>query len=111
MMMFGGPSHRLQSQIQSAARVLDIKLSFLYLPDFAMISFEDPASATSHIKLIRQPSALNIAKLTEAYQLYWEVRQASLGSLLIALRRVNNADSRSFMITSPCQTRQKTWIF
>ncbi|KDR66937.1 hypothetical protein GALMADRAFT_258828 [Galerina marginata CBS 339.88] len=73
MMMFGGPSHRLQGQILSAARVLDIQLSFLYLPDIVLISFDDSGTGTSHIKLIRQTSALDIEKLTDAFRLYWKV--------------------------------------
>lgn len=73
MMMFGGPSHRLQAQIQSAARVLDIKLSFMYLPDIVFISFDDDATGTSHIKLIRQASVLDLGKLNDAFALYWKV--------------------------------------
>ncbi|PPQ97452.1 hypothetical protein CVT26_002800 [Gymnopilus dilepis] len=73
MMMFGGPPHRLQSQIMSAARVLDIQLSALYLPDVVLLSFDDSGTGTSHIKLIRQGSALNIEKLTDAFCLYWKV--------------------------------------
>ena len=77
MMMFGGPPHRLQSQIMSAARVLDIQLSALYLPDVVLLSFDDSGTGTSHIKLIRQGSALNIEKLTDAFCLYWKVRLLS----------------------------------
>jgi uncharacterized membrane protein YjjP (DUF1212 family) len=73
MMMFGGPPHRLQYQIQSAARVLDINLSLLYLPDVTLISFDDAATGTSHIKLIRQASALDLDKLKSAFRLYWRV--------------------------------------
>ncbi|KAF4622432.1 hypothetical protein D9613_009458 [Agrocybe pediades] len=73
MMMFGGPSHRLQSQIMSAARVLDIHLNLLYLPDVVLISFDDDTSGTSHIKLIKQTSALDLGKLKDAFALYWKV--------------------------------------
>ncbi|CAA7264465.1 unnamed protein product [Cyclocybe aegerita] len=73
MMMFGGPSHRLQSQIQSAAKVLDIELSFLYLPDVVVLSFDDSGTGTSHIKLIRQSSGLDLGKLNDAFSLYWKV--------------------------------------
>ncbi|KAF8900860.1 hypothetical protein CPB84DRAFT_1847098 [Gymnopilus junonius] len=73
MMMFGGPPHRLQSQIMSAARVLDMQLSALYLPDVVLLSFDDSGTGTSHIKFIRQGSALNIEKLTDAFRLYWKV--------------------------------------
>ena len=86
MMMFGGPTHRLQAQMQSTARVLDIELSCMYLPDVMLISFDDAATSTSNIKFIRQSSALDIGKLQEAHKLYWKVRalllraRASAGS-------------------------------
>jgi len=73
MMMFGGPSHRLQSQIQCAARVLEIDLCVMYFPDNFIISFDDDSTGTSHVKIIRQTSALDLGKLSDAYQLYWKV--------------------------------------
>ncbi|EKM50983.1 uncharacterized protein PHACADRAFT_128612 [Phanerochaete carnosa HHB-10118-sp] len=73
MMMFGGPSHRLQAQIRATARVLEIELSCMYLPDMMLISFDDPTTGTSNIKLIRQGGAFDISKLQAAYKLYWKV--------------------------------------
>lgn len=73
MMMFGGPSHRLQSQIQCAARVLEIDLCVVYFPDNFIISFDDDSTGTSHVKIIRQVSALDLGKLSDAYRLYWKV--------------------------------------
>ena len=52
MMMFGGPSHRLQAQIKATARVLDVELSCLYLPDVMLVSFDDPATGTSSIQFM-----------------------------------------------------------
>lgn len=73
MMMFGGPSHRLVAQIQSTARVLELEMSCMYLPDVMWISFEDSATGTSHVKFIRQGSVLDVGKLGEAHGLYWDV--------------------------------------
>jgi uncharacterized membrane protein YjjP (DUF1212 family) len=73
MMMFGGPSHRLQAQIQSTARVLDLEVSCMYLPDVMLISFDDAGTGTSNIKFIRQSSALDLGKLNDSYELYWKV--------------------------------------
>jgi uncharacterized membrane protein YjjP (DUF1212 family) len=72
-MMFGGPSHRFQAQIQATAKVLDIELSCMYLPDVMLISFDDTATGTSNIKLIRQAPTLDLEKLQLAYKLYWKV--------------------------------------
>ena len=74
MMMFGGPTHRMQALIMATAKVLDIQLSCMYLPDVMLISFDDPSTSTSNIKFIRQGSALDIGKLQEANELYWKVR-------------------------------------
>lgn len=71
--MFGGPSHRLQAQIQATARVLDVELSCMYLPDMMLISFEDKNLGTSNIKLVRQGGAFDIAKLQATHELYWKV--------------------------------------
>jgi uncharacterized membrane protein YjjP (DUF1212 family) len=72
-MMFGGPTHRLQAQIQGTARVLEISLSCLYLPDVMVISFDDDITGTSSVKLIRQGSALDLGKLQDAHKVYWRV--------------------------------------
>ncbi|KAJ7101471.1 hypothetical protein B0H15DRAFT_816210 [Mycena belliarum] len=73
LMMFGGPSHRLQAQIMSTGRVLDIQVNCMYLPDVVLISFDDASTGTSNLKFIRQGSALNLAKLNAVYALYWSV--------------------------------------
>jgi len=72
-MMFGGPTHRLQAQIQNTARVLEISLSCLYLPDVMLIAFDDDITSTSSVKLIRQGSALDLGKLHDAHKVYWRV--------------------------------------
>lgn len=74
MMMFGGPTHRLQAQIQSTSRVLEISLSCLYLPDVMLVAFDDDVTSTSSVKLIRQGSALDLGKLQDAHKVYWRVR-------------------------------------
>ena len=51
-MMFGAPSHRLPTQIQATAHVLDMQLACMYLPDIMLISFDDAATSTSNIKFI-----------------------------------------------------------
>lgn len=45
----------------------------MYLPDVLLVSFDDSVTGTSNLKLIRQGSALDIGKLSNAYKLYWKV--------------------------------------
>ncbi len=80
MMMFGGPTHRLQAQIQSTAHVLEISLSCMYLPDVMLIAFDDDVTSTSSVKLVRQGSSLDLGKLQDAHKVYWRVRVYYLAS-------------------------------
>ncbi|KIY62579.1 DUF1212-domain-containing protein [Cylindrobasidium torrendii FP15055 ss-10] len=94
MMMFGAPSHRLQSQIMGTARVLEVDLALMYLPDIMLISFDDASTGTSSIRFIRQPAALDLGKLSDAYELYWKVIHDDLS--------VNDAsDQLSHLMKSP----------
>lgn len=98
MMMFGGPSHRLVAQIQSTARVLELEMSCMYLPDVMWISFEDSATGTSNVKFIRQGSALDLGKLGEAHGLYWDVR---VSSIRISNEPISPQTLRSFTTSFP----------
>uniref|UniRef100_A0A0W0FGU4 DUF1212-domain-containing protein n=1 Tax=Moniliophthora roreri TaxID=221103 RepID=A0A0W0FGU4_MONRR len=73
MMMFGAPAHRLQSQIKATARVLEVEISCMYLPDVMLISFDDSHTGTSQVKFLRQSSSLDLGKLSDAYKVYWKV--------------------------------------
>ena len=73
MMMFGGPTHRLQAQIQSTVRVLEISLSCLYLLDLMLVAFDDDVMSTSSVKLIHQCSVLDLGKLQDTHKIYWHV--------------------------------------
>lgn len=50
---YGSPTHRLESQIQSTARVLELELQCIYLPGLMLISFGDSQTHTSDIKVRR----------------------------------------------------------
>jgi len=78
-MMFGAPSHRLPAQIYATARVLDLRVACMYLPDVLLLSFEDSTTTTSTVRFIRQTSALDLGKLQDAYDLYWEVIHDRIG--------------------------------
>ncbi|CAE7083162.1 unnamed protein product [Rhizoctonia solani] len=79
LMMFGAPSHRLEAQIQSTARVLDIQVSCMYLPSVMLFSFGDTATHTSDTKFLKQTSALDLGKLLDAHRIYWHVIHDELG--------------------------------
>jgi uncharacterized membrane protein YjjP (DUF1212 family) len=96
MMMFGAPTHRLPAQLQATARVLDVPLACVYLPDVMILSFDDAETQTSSVKLIRQGSGLDLEKLADAYSVYWRVihDEASVTAA--------SAELDALMVRSPC---------
>lgn len=60
LMMFGAPTHRIESHIQSTAKVLDIKCHCIYLPSVMLFSFSDEMTHTSDTRFIKQPSNLDL---------------------------------------------------
>lgn len=77
LMMFGSPSHRLETQIQATARVLEINAQVVYLPGTMLISFGDDATHTSETKFLKQATGLDLGKLLATHKLYWNVSSPS----------------------------------
>lgn len=72
-MMFGSPSHRLETQIQATAKVLELNAQVVYLPGTILISFGDDATHTSETKFLKQATGLDLGKLLATHNLYWNV--------------------------------------
>ncbi|CAD6884752.1 unnamed protein product [Tilletia controversa] len=73
LMMFGAPTHKLESQIQHTARVLEINCRIIYLPNLMLLSFGDDTTRTSETKFIKQTAGLDLTKLTDMHDVYWAV--------------------------------------
>ncbi|KAA1091202.1 hypothetical protein PGT21_028315 [Puccinia graminis f. sp. tritici] len=79
LMMFGGPSHRLESQILATARVLEIDLQVVLIYSVCIFSFQDEATRTSETKFIKQSPNVDLGKLTDLATLHWEVVHDKIG--------------------------------
>lgn len=73
LMMFGSPSHRLETQIQATARVLEIHAQVVYIPGTILISFMDDSTHTSETKFLKQTTGLDLGKLLSVHNTYWDV--------------------------------------
>lgn len=73
LMMFGSPTHRLETQIQATARVLEINAQVVYLPGTMLVSFGDDATHTSETKFLKQSTGLDLGKLLDVHNVYWNV--------------------------------------
>lgn len=79
LIMFGAPTHRIETQIQQTGRVLEINCRCIYLPNLMLLAFGDDTTHTSETKFIKQTSALNLTKLTDMHAIYWNVVHDKIG--------------------------------
>lgn len=72
-MMFGAPTHRIESQMQATARTLDIQCQVIFLVNFMIVSFQDDETHTSELRFIKQGAALDLNRLTQLQTIHYEV--------------------------------------
>lgn len=70
MMRFGAPSHRLEEYMSLTAQVLDLHAQFLYLPGTMIMSFDDLATRTTEVKLVRVAQGVDLARLEDTQNIY-----------------------------------------
>jgi uncharacterized membrane protein YjjP (DUF1212 family) len=73
LMDYGAPTHRLEEYLKMSSRVLEIEAQFLYIPGCMLISFDDPTTHTTEVKLVRTPQGVDLGKLRDTHQIYKEV--------------------------------------
>jgi len=73
LMQYGAPTHRLEEYMRMSARALEIEAQFLYIPGSMIISFDDRATHTTEVKLVRVVQGLDLGKLHDVHELYKDV--------------------------------------
>lgn len=79
LMKFGAPTHRLEEYMQMTARVLEVDGQFLYLPGCMIMSFDDPSTRTTEVKLIRVAQGVDLARLADTHNVYKNVVHDLIG--------------------------------
>lgn len=78
-MMYGAPTHRLEEYMYTTAIVLHIDAQFLYLPGCMIISFDDPSTRTTEVKLVRVVQGVNLGRLAEVHNVYKNIVHDIIG--------------------------------
>ncbi|KAJ5110452.1 hypothetical protein N7532_000987 [Penicillium argentinense] len=79
LMTFGAPTHRLEEYMQMTAKVLEVDSQFLYLPGCMIMSFDDPSTRTTEVKLVRVAQGVDLARLSDTYLIYKNVIHDVIG--------------------------------
>ncbi|KAM0720200.1 hypothetical protein Q7P37_004336 [Cladosporium fusiforme] len=79
LMQYGAPTHRLEEYMSMSARVLEIEAQFLYIPGSMIMSFDDPTTHTTEVKLVKVAQGLDLGKLRDVHEVYKEVVHDRIG--------------------------------
>lgn len=79
LMAFGAPTHRLEEYMQMTAKVLEVDSQFLYLPGCMVMSFDDPSTRTTEVKLVRIAQSVDLARLSDTHLVYKNVIHDVIG--------------------------------
>ncbi|MCJ1472634.1 hypothetical protein MMC13_001283 [Lambiella insularis] len=80
LMAYGAPTHRLEEYMRMSARVLEINGKFLYIPGCMLVSFEDPSTFTSDVRIVRNDHSVNLGKLQDMHDIYKAVVHDKIGA-------------------------------
>ncbi|TCD64324.1 hypothetical protein EIP91_004234 [Steccherinum ochraceum] len=73
LMIFGAPSHRIESQLLSAARILEVDAEFIHIPGVIICSFGDSETRTTDTNFIKCSGRLSLGALHQVHQIYRQV--------------------------------------
>lgn len=70
LLTFGAPSHRIESQLLSAARILEVDAEFTHMPGVIIASFGDEETKTSQMHFVKCGGRLSLGNLHKLHQVY-----------------------------------------
>ncbi|KAM0751263.1 DUF1212-domain-containing protein, partial [Meredithblackwellia eburnea MCA 4105] len=72
-------SHRLESQLNATAKVLDVDAQFVHIPSVVIASFGDVDTHTSETKFVKASGGLNLGMLHDVHGIYRSVVHDEIG--------------------------------
>ncbi|KAF8205090.1 DUF1212-domain-containing protein [Pholiota molesta] len=73
LMSFGAPSHRIESQLVAAARILDVQAEFIHLPGVIICSYGDQDLGCSETHFVKCGGRLSLGALHKVHLIYRSV--------------------------------------
>ncbi|UZJ57193.1 hypothetical protein CBS101457_006513 [Exobasidium rhododendri] len=70
LMLFGAPSHRVESQLNALALVLSVDAQFIHFPGIVIASFGDIDHHTSECHFVKSKTDLALGHLSDVHKLY-----------------------------------------
>lgn len=70
LMTFGAPSHRIESQLVAAARILEVQAEFIHLPGIIICSFGDQDLGGTESHFVKCGGRLSLGSLHKVHLIY-----------------------------------------
>ncbi|KAJ7071193.1 hypothetical protein C8F01DRAFT_1109503 [Mycena amicta] len=78
LMTFGAPSHRIESQLVAASKILDAQAEFVHLPDIIIVTIRHGATTRTHF--VRAKGRISLSRLNAVHHIYRKVLHDKLGA-------------------------------
>lgn len=79
LLAFGAPSHRIESQLESAADILQISVGFVHMPNIIIANLMDQGTAVSETRFVRAGGRINLTSLHRVHLVYRDVLHDKVG--------------------------------
>ncbi|KIK70784.1 hypothetical protein GYMLUDRAFT_89792 [Collybiopsis luxurians FD-317 M1] len=81
LLSFGAPSHRITSQLTSAAQILGVEAEFVHLPNIIIVSLKsDPNAPSARTYFVRATGRVALTSLHQVHLIYRDVLHDRLGA-------------------------------
>ena len=79
LLSFGAPSHRIESQLDSAAAILQINVSFIHMPGLIIANLMDNGTSVSEMRFVRAGGRIALTNLHRVHLVYRDVLHDKVG--------------------------------
>ena len=80
LLSFGAPSHRIESQLNSASEILQVRAAFVHLPSLIVVTFMCSDTRTSETHFVRASGRVALTKLHKVHLVYRDVLHDKIGA-------------------------------
>jgi uncharacterized membrane protein YjjP (DUF1212 family) len=93
LLSYGAPSHRIESQLAAACKILSVTAQLAYLPNIILVSFTDDDTRTAELHFVRSGGRIALSALHDVHDVYRQVLrdQVSAGDGAAALDKILRA--------------------
>jgi uncharacterized membrane protein YjjP (DUF1212 family) len=80
LLTYGAPSHRIESQLVSAAEILELDAVFVHIPNVVIITLTNSGAKTNRTHFVRAGGRIALTSLQQVHLIYRDVLHDKIGA-------------------------------